>query len=373
MSMNKDADQFCKFINQGLVYNNNTVNFTVAPCCYYNKTAVLNIDQDIQSQIENNRKIWNQDDWNQTCKICLDLEKSGQHSYRQASHDMIQQGSDSIAMLTVAVNKQCNLACASCGPDSSSFWFHQNRKDGIQNLKTIVNLHRDDKQGLVTKKFLGVFRTDLFHDVTHIKFGGGEPLMSSTHEHILRSIHDPKVVCLQYTSNFSIEPSRAVYELWSKFKLVKWMASLDAVDQQFEILRWPYKWHDLEKFVKKVKQQVPHNVMFGVEHTLNPLNVWYVDRFRDWFQKQFSTNHFGDSSDFNIHVCQGNMSLEQTPPQLRELIENKFGPHDPMVQLLKQNPYVGSHDRLVNWLDHLDVRRQTNWRNTFREVSGFFD
>jgi hypothetical protein len=370
--MSKDASRFCKFLNQGLVYNNNTVNFTISPCCYYNKVSVLDIDQDIQTQIDTARHLWKQDDWNITCKICIDCEKSGQHSYRQASHDMIPQSSDRISVLTVAVNKQCNLACASCGSDSSSFWFQQNKRDGIQDLQKIVNLHKDDKHGMITKKFLSVFDKDLFDDITYIKFGGGEPLMSSTHEDILRKIANPATTNLQYTSNFSIEPSQKVYDLWSKFNLVKWCASLDGVDQQFEILRWPYKWHDLEKFVKKIKTQVPHNVMFGVEHTLNPLNVWYIDRFRDWFQKEFATNRFGDHNDFNIHVCEGNMSLNQTPPQLREMIRSKLGDHDPVMVILDQNPYIGSHHKLTSWLDSLDIRRKTNWRQVFREVSEFF-
>ena len=372
MCMNKDPDQFCKFINQGLVYNNNTTDFVVAPCCYYSTMSVLDIEKDIQQQIYHYRQSWKSDHWNKTCRLCLDMEKSGQHSYRQASHDMLPLISDNISMLTVAVNKQCNLACASCGPKDSSFWFQQNKRDGIKDSLAILDLHKDDRQGLITEKFLQVFDTDLFSDIKYIKFGGGEPLISSTHADILRSISDPASVTVQYTSNFSIEPSREIYDLWSKFKLIKWCASLDGMEQKFEMLRWPYKWNSLSKFIIKAKAQVPHNVMFGVEHTLNPLNVWYIDQFRDWFDQEFSTNRFGDITDFNIHVCEGNMSLDQTPPLLREEIQNKLGIHDPVVKLLQQNPYAGTHDRLVTWLDDLDVRRKTHWREIFKEISGFF-
>lgn len=369
----KNAAQFCKFINQGLVYNNNTVDFTVAPCCYYSEKSVLDLKQDIHTQIQNSRERWNRDNWEKTCRICLDHEKAGQASYRQASHDMISQDSNKIKMLTVAVNKQCNLACASCGSHSSSLWFHQNRKHGIQDSPRIVDLHKEDKQGMVVEKFLSVFEFDFLSDVSYIKFGGGEPLMSTIHEKILRAIKNPAEVSLHYTSNFSIAPSPKVYDLWSKFKLVKWIASLDGIGEQFEILRWPYKWANLGKFIAKVKIRAPHNVMFGVEHTINPLNVWYIDKFRDWFNREFATNQFGDANDFNIHVCTGSMSLDQTPLQLREVIEDKLGQQDVVVQLLKQNTYVGSHRELTTWLDSLDVQRKTNWRKTFQEVSGYFD
>jgi len=374
MSINEKntADQFCKFINHGLVYNKNTEGLVISPCCYFSKNDYLDIEQDINRQIEQRRQAWSKEDWNQTCKICLDLEKSGQHSYRQSSYDVIQDDVDGVAFLTVAVNKQCNLACASCGPGSSSFWYQQNLRDRIQQPSKIINLHREDRLEKDTKKFLSIFKDRAFKDLRYIKFGGGEPLMSSTHADILETINDPSLVTIQYTSNFSIEPSTRIYDLWSKFKLVKWCASLDGVEDQFELLRWPYRWHDLEDFVSRVRNQVPHNVIFGVEHTLNPLNVWYIDRFRAWFRETLATNRYGDPSDFNLHLCIGDMSFDQTPPDLREKIRSKYGPHDPVVRLLDLTPYTGSYSNLLSWADYLDSRRQTNWRHTFAEISSFF-
>lgn len=370
---NKQADKFCKFINHGLIYNKSSLGYTVSPCCYFSRNDSLDIDRDFDIQIDQHRQQWNNDQWSETCRICLDLEKSGQYSYRQASFDAIPDDVNDVALLTVAVTKQCNLACASCGPDSSSFWYRQNLRDGVEQPESVVQLHKEDRQERINKKFLDVFKTKTFDDLRYIKFGGGEPLMSSMHEDILRSIANPSSVTIQYTSNFTLEPLPRVYDLWSQFKLVKWCASIDGIGNQFELLRWPHKWQDLVEFISRVKDRTPHNVMFGVEHTLNPLNVWYVDQFRDWFEKEFACNRYGDRTDLNLHLCVGNMSFAQTPPALRQEIFAKYGKNDPVVILLQQNPYPGKHDALVSWMDQLDSRRNTHWRNTFAEVSNFFD
>lgn len=365
------SDRFCRFLDHGLVYNNNSTHFTVSPCCYFSKNYEIDPGGDVPVQIMQYRQQWNQEDFSRTCKICLDLEHAGRASYREASFEI--SSDHAISTLTVAVNKQCNLACASCGPESSSFWFQENRRNGIQQPRHIIELHQEDRSGETTESFLSMFRSmDLSH-IEYIKFGGGEPLMSDTHEKILGMIPDPSRVTVQYTSNFSIEPASRVFDLWQRFRLVKWCASIDGVGDQFGLLRWPYQWSSLEKFLSRARAQVPHNVMFGVEHTLNPLNIWYFDRFQAWFGSSFAANRYGDPSDFNIHVCQGSMGLEQTPPLLRDEILDRFGPENPVSVLLDNNPYPGSHDRLVQWMDHLDRQRHTQWRQTFAEVADYFN
>lgn len=367
------SGNFCRFLDHGLVYNNNSVDFTVAPCCYFSDTDSLRPDgHDITAQITSARKKWQSADWTRTCEICLSQEKSGQPSYRLASFDMVPSEAKDLVVLTVAVNKQCNLACAICGPESSSFWFQQNMRDSVQQPHRIVNLHKDDRTGDIKTKFLSVFKDNQFQNIRYIKFGGGEPLMSSMHEKILECISEPSLVTVQYTSNFSIEPTAKVFKIWSRFRLVKWCASIDGIGSQFEMLRWPHRWQDLENMIPRVFAKAPHNVMFGVEHTLNPLNVWYFDRFQQWFQERFSANRFGDASDLNLHRCLGDLDLAQTPPALRQHLEDRLGSDSAVVRFLMQYPYSGSYQNLIGWMDNLDQRRATNWRAIFPEISAYF-
>jgi hypothetical protein len=367
------TNTFCKFLKNGLVYNNNSTHFTVSPCCYFSKNYSIDPSIKINEQVIKHQQSWQNEDVNNTCKICINAESAGIHSYRQASFDEIPGTSEKINFLTVAVTKKCNLACPSCGPDSSSFWYQENIRNNIPQSKNIIELYQDDKQNIITKKFISLFKDQELVDVSYIKFGGGEPLMNDTHAQILKLIPSPEKVIIQYTSNFSIMPSTTILKLWKKFKLVKWIASLDGVGEQFTFLRWPYRWEKLEAFANSAISTVPGNVMFGVEHTINPLNIFYFDQFETWFSKHLGSNRHDDKSDFNVHLCNGVLGLEHTPPELRNKITAKYGNTHQITISLKQKPYSGSTAALVQYLDQLDSQRKTNWRQLFPEVQEFFN
>lgn len=359
--------EFCRFLKQGLVYNNDTTVFTVSPCCYYSKNYPLTSAE----QLNNYKQQWLAVD-HDACRLCLDMESAGQASYRQASFDLVSPG-DKLQVLTVAVNKQCNLACPSCDAGSSSFWYQENQRNGHEQSAGIHQLHEQNRQGVTDEHFVELLKEIDLSELRYIKFGGGEPLMSSIHAQILESIPCPEQVTVHYTSNFSIMPTASVLELWTRFRLVKWVASIDGIEDQFEFLRWPHTWIRINKLIDRAQEQVPHNTMFGVEHTLNPLNIFYYDRFKSWFDQEFGTNRYGDASDFNLHPCHGVLSIDNTPPELRRIISQRYGRDHPVVRMLDKHPYSGSTQAMVKYLDRLDQERNHDWRTTFSEVESYFD
>jgi len=354
--------EFCRHLTNGLVYNNNTSNFTVSPCCYFATVDTLT------TSIDQHRQQWQAADIEHNCAICLQAERSGLTSYRQASFDIMPGHDNAIEMLTVAVNKQCNLACVSCNAYSSSFWYQENKRNQIAQPQTIHKLHVEDRQGLIKDNFLRELKTQDLSKLKYIKFGGGEPLMSDVHVEILKLVDHPEQVCLQYTSNFSIMPSQSVFDIWKQFKLVKWVASIDGVGARFDFLRWPYTWTKLQDFVERAWTAVPDNVLFGIEHTLNPLNVYYFDELQAWFDQKFKYNRCGDRSDLNLHLCNGELGIENTPPAVRALIKNTT-----IASLLEQNPYSGTTADMTKYLDKVCAQRNQNWRSIFPDVAECFD
>lgn len=365
--------EFCRHLTNGLVYNNNTISFTVSPCCYFSSDYSINPKQDLVDQLNKHKTQWMSADIAHNCKICINAEKQNLTSYRQASFDFIQGTDSRFEFLTVAVNKKCNLACASCGPAASSFWYQENIRHQVRQTSTIHQMHQDDRQGVIADKFVQLLAKQDLSALRYVKFGGGEPLMSDTHEQIMALIPDPSLVTVQYTSNFSIMPSQQIFCTWKKFKLVKWIASLDGVGEQFSLLRWPYRWEKLESFATNAISTAPGNVMFGVEHTVNPLNAFYIDQFQTWFDQRLAFNRYGDRSDFNMHLCTGVLGIEHTPPALRDKIKRYYGANHAVSIALDQKPYSGGVTALVQYLDQLDQWRGTNWRNTFAEVQEFFN
>ena len=219
--------EFCRHLKNGLVYNNNTTTFSVSPCCFFQGAQFkINPNQDLTSQLLAHRMHWITADVNSNCKICINAEEQNTTSYRQSSFDFIQGVDNRLEFLTVAVNKKCNLACVSCDAASSSFWYQENSRNNLVQGTNIHQMHRDDHTGVITDKFIQLLAEQDLSALTYVKFGGGEPLMSDTHEKIMALIPDPSKVTVQYTSNFSIMPGKTVLQTWKKFKLVKCMTSL---------------------------------------------------------------------------------------------------------------------------------------------------
>lgn len=368
--MTADRD-FCRFLSSGLVYQNFSTHFSLVPCCFY-KGGHQIPSHNSKLDIIPIRQEWVASDVENTCRICLTHEQTGQASLRQASFDVMPVKNQQIQNLTVSVSRQCNLACASCGSDYSSFWHQENVRHGVIESAAVIQLHEKSKRNFHQENFLAMLAQQDLSLLTYVKFGGGEPLMDDTHLKVLDMIPCPEKVTLHYTSNFSIMPSVKAYRIWEKFGLVKWLASVDGVGERFELLRWPMTWQTLEKNIVCALDSVPGNVMFGVEHTLNPLNVYYYAEIESWFQANFASNRSGDASDFNLHDCGGVMGLDKTPEPLKQLVYDSLGSDHKVSQMLQHSPMNHDIGSLIRHLDQLDAWRGHRWREIFPEVEVFF-
>ena len=355
-------NNFCRHLSNAFVINNNGSNFTTSPCCYFIHNDIISDLTTLPTLQEK----WKSSDLQTNCRICLDQEEQKQTSYRQSGFD-IMDDSSKLQMLTIAVTKQCNLACTMCGSHSSSFWHDENVRNGIASGPFV------DRKGVnADLKLIEWFDSLDTTNLKYIKFGGGEPLMNNTHRKILELIPNPKDIIIQYTSNYTIFPTEKILAQWDRFKLVKWVGSIDGVGKQFEYLRWPGKFNVVEQNITRAIKECPNNVMFGIEHTLNPFNVYYYDKIKNWFDDTMGTNRVGDTSDFNIHPCEGTIGIEKTPPLLRESIKEKYGENHPIIIMLDQNQYT-EHASAVKWLKKLDLWRNLRWDTTFNDVAKYFD
>jgi hypothetical protein len=205
--------------------------------------------------------------------------------------------------------------------------------------------------------------------VTRVKFFGGEPLFNDLHVKILERFLDPGNTEIWYTTNASIYPSQQVLELWAKFKLVYFEASLDGIGDQFDYIRWPLKWDHVEKNLFRLKDEAPVNLLFRINHTLNPFNVFYYDRIVNWVNTSFPTNRLGDKTEINIHPCWGSWDLSKTPQSLRNTIKS----NSPVFALLKNTTVNTDLSSISEFIKQWEPRRKNNWKNTFPEIVEHFN
>ncbi len=331
----------------------------VTPCCWYSGDSVP-LDQNIKSNTE--IKFNSISNWTPGCQVCQQQELAGANSFRQSSFDIIADIDNNLPVaLDINIDLTCNAACITCGPHASSTWSKQ-----MTNQKMIhINPDLD-----YTTQLAQLINTLDLSSVRRIKFFGGEPLLTNTHITILNNIPDPSKVDIWYTTNASIMPDATVLDIWSKFNLVFFEASIDGIGNQFNYIRWPLPWELIEKNLLQLREISPANTLFRINHTLNPFNIYYYDRLEEWTNKHFATNRLGDLTEINIHPCWGDWALNRTPIELRKEIYQKYNNHAVSKLLSEQgNEPV---DSIIQFTQTWDIIRKNNWKEIFPEIVNYF-
>lgn len=166
----------------------------------------------------------------------------------------------------------CNLACRTCGIESSSRW-HKDHLELHGASNKIFYSHANKEQGLINDFINNIDEVDTIY------FAGGEPLLHSGHYQLLQTLIDLNRtdITLVYNSNLTtlkLGPSH-VFHLWDKFKTVTIYASIDATHERFNLIRHGEEWNVVENNIKKVKLFMPRiNVVFSI--TISILNLFHL-------------------------------------------------------------------------------------------------
>jgi hypothetical protein len=146
--------------------------------------------------------------------------------------------------------------------------------------------------------------------VEWLHFTGGEPLFTDIHLKILERIPNPQQCSVYYNTNGTIRVKPSVFELWSKFKLVKLVFSIDDIGTRFNYQRTNADWNEVESNMFWYKETAPVNMMFGINRTVSKLNQPYLGELDEWFAQHFATNRLGDPNDFSEQLASGPTALD---------------------------------------------------------------
>ena len=255
--------------------------------------------------------------------------------------------------LEIQTNNTCNGGCIMCGPWHSSYWQSELKQFPVKTAADPIDkilAHIDIQK---TRKIL---------------FLGGEPFLSDDDIRILPLIKNPQLVRLQYTTNGSIYPSQKHIDLWSRFQDVLINFSLDGIGDRFDYVRYPLKWSQIEKNVIRMLNELPDNVRFKSNHTVNMLNLYYYDEFEDWSTRIMQTER---STDFTFNPCSGTLSPREVPRKLFDMLLSKYGSDSKVIRTITNNDST-DQTNLLTYLSELDTRRGLNWRQVFPEISDCF-
>lgn len=352
------SNNFCRFLSNGYSIELTSSNLKVKPCCWYR--GGFELDDNLVQNIESRSQITT---WTPGCSVCEQQEAAGHPSFRKSSFDIVPEINSHVPVaLDINIDMTCNAACVICNPSFSTLWAKQLAiKNNSIYIKSENNL--DFALDRILKNL------DL-SQLRRIKFFGGEPLLTDTHIKILKKIPNPEQVDIWYTTNASVFPKQHVLKIWEKFKLIYFEASIDAIGTQFEYIRWPLKWKKVEHNLLSLKTHGTNNLLFRINHTLNPFNIYYYDRLDNWIKEHLSSNRLGDPTEINIHPCWGIWALEKTPIELRDRVYDKYTNH--VISNILSSHSVEDYDSILNFTQEWDPVRKLYWQDIFPELIKYF-
>lgn len=283
-------------------------------CCVASPEVGLDLNRQTPSEVWNSPQFRNarlkflRGEKLPQCSSCWKEEASGIKSHRIIENQMWQKklGTEFVEKLIVAtgpdgsvehnpitldlrLGNTCNLQCVMCRPADSSKWLQDAKKlasiittpaargDWDYKAKSISNTDCFDWfERLETQDSLEEF----IGDIRHIIFGGGEPLLSKEHTRFITKLVEgghSKNIELRYHTNGTTLTEKFI-DLWSQFKEVELMISLDDWGTRNDYVRYPADWTTISKNLDRL-DETTDNIVVNLLTTVHAMNIYYIPDF----------------------------------------------------------------------------------------------
>ena len=215
------------------------------------------------------------------CAVCLKREKAGASSIRTETFEkfghQIPMDTTYPRYFDIRFSNVCNFRCRTCWHGASSKWFKDAKILKRQVSETaIINNIKDFEVFIQEYGAALMFAEEIY-------FAGGEPLVTTEHYLLLEWLIDKQVYPrLRYNTNFSVLSFKNwdVIELWSHFKEVELMASIDAHEGLGEYIRKELNWSTFLTNHIRLRKELPH-IEFKIAPTISIMNVEFLPEFYD--------------------------------------------------------------------------------------------
>ena len=329
------------------------------------------------TQIENLRTKFAKGELDKRCAQCYKLEATGGKSIRQETFEkfpkfkFFESAPIFPIYFDIRFSNVCNLKCRTCWHGASSSWFEDAKKLGTnKGQKAIIkNVHDFDH-------FIAKLGPALLES-KEIYIAGGEPLVTEEHYLLLEWLikNNATNVKLRYNTNFTKLRFKdyEVLPLWSHFKHIEILASIDAVDELGAYIRSGTDWEVIVSNFNAIKNLT--NISFKIAPTISVLNVSELpDLFAKCLELQMITE---DEMYINILERPVHYNIQILPTKYKMRIEKEFNTYSSSLISTKAKSqfqeiinYMNSKDLFKHWdkfqLENskLDTIRNENYPST---------
>jgi len=258
------------------------------------------------------------------CIRCYQEEDSGKKSLRERYHDnadlpidqLVNIEKPALKWIELAISNDCNLACRMCDSRYAWKWFKEEKAIYGYTFNTV-----EHSKSNIDNVY------PFLQDLVHVKFTGGEPLITPDHWVLLDKLlmeRDCSEIFLNYSTNCTIMPKDDWVEKWSKFKKIEFALSFDSCDPaESEYIRWPAKYETTEKVTKRfLELKKSYGFDAFLRSTISILNVWNMPETLMWWYEHDPSNlktmnptHLTFPSELCVTVL---------PKHLKEIVVEKF-------------------------------------------------
>lgn len=299
------------------------------------------------------RDAFRNDEKHPGCQVCWDKEAQGLNSYRMRSFDdykYIRQDQKLVSVELQAGNL-CNLSCLMCHPGSSS--------KVLQEEVTVTGIDIDKKQYSVSNKnWNDLERVFSNTDIRMLNIRGGEPFYNKKLLDVIKRIPDKqaKNMLLHITTNATVF-DKEWQEALLRFKIVRYMLSIDAVGEVYEYIRYPANWSAVEKNIDVICSQANAKVL--VNAAVQNLNILHIGDLIKWAKEKelhLQLIPVLNKPQLDINVL--------TPDLYKQAIDKLTAlgkPVEEYLEYLKQNP-AANWDKFLEFIEPRDRLRGSNYR-----------
>lgn len=334
------------------------------------------------------------------CNYCRDIESAGGQSDRITNLDMpgmsappeldTDPGAVQVTprILEVYFDNVCNLKCTYCGPHFSSLWDAENKQHGRFSRNGLIIPANFVKSPNIEQNKQRLFEWMAQHgsQLTNFNILGGEPLFQDDLDRCLTFFdqHPCPQIDLQIFTNLNARLRRVervvgvVRDLIDRGHLRKFTitASLDCWGREQEYARFPLKLETWQENFEYLLEQDWISLVVG--STITPLTAHtlpdLVERINYWRQQREVHHYFNsvNSPSYMFIDIFGDLFVEDFQRALRIMPEDT--PDQIRVKgyldgIAQQSSHPGVNPaevmKLWTFLEEMDRRRHTNWRDTF--------
>ena len=311
------------------------------------------------------------------CKRCYDFEDAGHQSPRLKNNKKwahlktLEFNNDGTvdkftpAFLDIRLSNICNLKCRMCDGYFSSA-IAQEDAELFGNYTHLNNsLPNKDRQA----ELVDILKYVPFAE--EIYFAGGEPLLNSEHYEMLNKLIECGNTNLRlfYNTNFTKLSFKniSVTDLWNKFSNVTVGASLDAMGDVAEYVRFGTDWKEIEQNLARVKAEAPH-VNFTVMSTVSFMTVASLIEL----QKQWHNNNILNINKFTLNttISPDYLTVRVLPSEHKQQMSLLISEH---IQWCRENHASKLAGQWQETLDYMLSADHSHCLGQFKHLTNIVD